>query len=164
MSLVQEKRWLDGDSIALVELDKYAFLKEVTLESPRTVCVLSVDVEAGAEAADPGNCRFLGKSALNLLFHAFSNHIDLLNQVVLADHIVNDLELEESQLVTAERDGVRFAVGGGVETVSLGTLAENQVVSIAFETPEAPASGTTASFGGINNQSGFAFMSQVSEL
>ena len=121
MSLVQEKRWLDGDSVALVELDKNAFLEEVTLQSPRTVGVLSVDVEAGAEAADAGNSRFLGNSALNLLFHAFSNHIDLLNQVVLADHIVNDLELKESQLVTAEGDGVRFAVGGRVESCLLYT-------------------------------------------
>ena len=102
MSLIQKKRWLDGDTVALVELDKHALFKEMSLESLGIFSILSVDVEAGAEATDAGNCRFLRDCALNLLFHAFSNHVHLLNQVVLADHIVNDLELEESELVTTE--------------------------------------------------------------
>ncbi len=136
----------------------------MTLKSLGTLGILSINKDASSKASNSRNCRFLGDSALDLSLQAFTDSMDLLDQIILADNIINDLELKKSELITTERNGMCFAVNSRVETVGLSSLSKYEVIGLAFETPEALASGTAAGLSGIDNQSCFVFPGQTSQL
>ena len=55
-----------------------------------------------------------------------------------------------------------LALGGRVESFDLSSLAEDQVISLTFETPEVLSGSSASSLGGINDKSGFAISGQAS--
>ena len=102
MSLLKQQRGLEGDSSAIVELNKDTLLEQVVLKSAGSFSILSVNVKAGTKTSDSGQTGLLCDGALNLSLQAIACHLNLMNEVFVADDIVDDLELKKAELISSE--------------------------------------------------------------
>lgn len=77
--LLENKRWLCGNTSSFIELNENSFFEKMLLKSYSSFSISGIYEKAGTDTSNSGKCRFLSNNLFYLSLHSFSGNLDSVN-------------------------------------------------------------------------------------